>query len=311
MPKEFTDSIVRILSPDGKTVGAGFVVHEKGLIVTCTHVVEAAGGKPGSRVKIRFCATGEEQEVYIVPEYWRTSDAEDVAILQASLPKKVAPIVLGSSIGVEERTFITFGFPLGEELEGLKGECKVIGRIETKRGFSLLQLHSTQVTSGFSGAPLLDNLTKRVVGMVTYITIPDRYGRLVETAFAIPTETLREVCRDLQISDFCPYRGLDPFTESDAEFFFGRERAVDRLVESLRREPRFLAVLGPSGSGKSSLVQAGLISRLRKGALPGSDRWGIIIARPADIPFQQLEDRGLRGASENLAKAIQAWLDNH
>jgi len=59
---------------------------------------------------------------------------------------------------------------------------------------------------------------------------------------------------------------------------------MERLLDALRREPRFLAVLGPSGSGKSSVVQAGLIPKLRRGGLPGSDRWGIITARPGERP---------------------------
>ena len=59
---------------------------------------------------------------------------------------------------------------------------------------------------------------------------------------------------------------------------------MERLLDALRREPRFLAVLGPSGSGKSSVVQAGLIPKLWRGGLPGSDRWGIITARPGERP---------------------------
>ena len=61
----------------------------------------------------------------------------------------------------------------------------------------------------------------------------------------------------------CPYRGLEAFGPDDAKFFFGRENLTDWLVSDLRREVRaaqgvrFLAVLGPSGSGKSSVVLAG------------------------------------------------------
>ncbi len=58
----------------------------------------------------------------------------------------------------------------------------------------------------------------------------------------------------------CPYRGLEVFEEEHAEFFFGRDADVQRLVEKLKGT-RFLAVLGASGSGKSSLVRAGLVRR--------------------------------------------------
>src|SRR5262249_325364 len=151
-----------------------------------------------------------------------------------------------------------------------------------------LQLDSRQVTPGFSGAPIFDETTKRVVGMVVAITPPDEYQRLGTTAFAIPCETIREICSELQISDICPYRSLDVFNEEDAPFFFGRDRVVQKMIDSLKREPRFLAVLGPSGSGKSSVVRAGLIPALKQGRVPGSDRWGVLIIRPAAQPFEQL-----------------------
>src|SRR5262249_2187012 len=69
-----------------------------------------------------------------------------------------------------------------------------------------------------------------------------------------------------------PYKGLRAFEEADAADFFGRELLTRHQVERLR-ETRFLAVVGPSGSGKSSLVRAGLVPALRRGALPGSDTW--------------------------------------
>jgi basic membrane lipoprotein Med (substrate-binding protein (PBP1-ABC) superfamily)/DNA-binding SARP family transcriptional activator len=77
-----------------------------------------------------------------------------------------------------------------------------------------------------------------------------------------------------------PYKGLRPFTEEDAPDFFGREALVDRMLEALRAGARLVALVGPSGSGKSSAVAAGLIPRLRTGALPGSERWRITSALP-------------------------------
>jgi hypothetical protein len=71
-------------------------------------------------------------------------------------------------------------------------------------------------------------------------------------------------------ADICPYRGLQTFNEEDVEFFFGRNGDIQRLLEKLKAT-RFFAVLGPSGSGKSSVVRAGLIPRLRAGALPDSN----------------------------------------
>ena len=72
-----------------------------------------------------------------------------------------------------------------------------------------------------------------------------------------------------------PYKGLRPFTEADAVDFFGRDELVARLLkklspgDELQAPARFLAVVGPSGSGKSSMVKAGLIPVIRKGTIPG------------------------------------------
>lgn len=67
-----------------------------------------------------------------------------------------------------------------------------------------------------------------------------------------------------------PYRGLRSFSEADAAIFFGRERLVQRLIARLQEEHplrNFLAVVGPSGSGKSSVVSAGLVAAIRRGAI--------------------------------------------
>jgi type II secretory pathway predicted ATPase ExeA len=84
-----------------------------------------------------------------------------------------------------------------------------------------------------------------------------------------------------------PYRGIEPFGEDDAEVFYGRTALTKRLVESLRGR-RFLAVLGPSGSGKSSVVRAGLIPALRQGALPDSQNWGILPFKPGRSPLREI-----------------------
>jgi WD40 repeat protein/DNA-binding SARP family transcriptional activator len=88
-----------------------------------------------------------------------------------------------------------------------------------------------------------------------------------------------------------PYKGLSPFVEADAADFFGRDRLVDELVTRIG-EPddaaRFMAVVGPSGSGKSSLVRAGLVPALRRGAVPGSDGWYVIELHPGAHPFEEL-----------------------
>jgi hypothetical protein len=85
----------------------------------------------------------------------------------------------------------------------------------------------------------------------------------------------------------CPYRGLKTFDEEHAEFYFGRDNDIQRLLEKLKTT-RFLAVLGPSGSGKSSLVRAGLIPALRNGRLPDSHSWKLYVLTPGVRPLTAL-----------------------
>jgi energy-coupling factor transporter ATP-binding protein EcfA2 len=91
-----------------------------------------------------------------------------------------------------------------------------------------------------------------------------------------------------------PYRGLQIFDVEHAPFFFGREALTEWIIETLRSQlsqiqaNRFLAIIGPSGSGKSSLVRAGVITALRQGMLSGSEKWPIVIFKPGPDPIESL-----------------------
>jgi WD40 repeat protein/uncharacterized caspase-like protein len=98
----------------------------------------------------------------------------------------------------------------------------------------------------------------------------------------------------------CPYLGLRAFSEEEAAFFFGREALVQQLSGAVMVQP-FLAVVGASGSGKSSLVQAGLIAQLRQGKqIPGSNTWWISHCRPGAYPLTALAQCLGGSASEQL-----------
>jgi WD40 repeat protein len=98
-----------------------------------------------------------------------------------------------------------------------------------------------------------------------------------------------------------PFKGLQYFDEADAPIFFGREALTSQLIDRLRLPSpggaappgeglgvRFLAVVGASGSGKSSLARAGLVPAIRHGALPGSERWPVHVITPTAHPLEAL-----------------------
>ncbi|MCY7323671.1 MAG: caspase family protein [Phormidesmis sp. CAN_BIN36] len=96
----------------------------------------------------------------------------------------------------------------------------------------------------------------------------------------------------------CPYMGLRAFAEEDSKYFYGREGLTRKLIQEVGHQS-CLAVVGASGSGKSSIVQAGLIAQLRQGKqVPGSEQWWIGQMRPGDRPLESLARRLVDPGSE-------------
>ena len=102
-----------------------------------------------------------------------------------------------------------------------------------------------------------------------------------------PTATSEAQSRLGRMRVVCPFKGLASYDIADAGFFFGRERSVAELVARLAGSS-FVGVVGPSGTGKSSIVRAGLVPALADGVLPGSDRWAVALTRPGITPSADL-----------------------
>ncbi len=91
-----------------------------------------------------------------------------------------------------------------------------------------------------------------------------------------------------------PYQGLRAFREPDADRFFGRSRLVASVLEAIDAGETIVTLVGASGSGKSSVVRAGVVPALRGGALPGSGDWVVATMVPGSRPFVELEAALLR-----------------
>ena len=107
-----------------------------------------------------------------------------------------------------------------------------------------------------------------------------------------------------------PYKGLGPFDEVDASDFFGRDKLVSEMADALAGGDRLLVVVGPSGSGKSSAVRAGLVPALREGKVPGSDRWIVTTMMPGRHPFEQLEAALFRVSRTPLQGVLEQLTEN-
>ncbi len=113
------------------------------------------------------------------------------------------------------------------------------------------------------------------------------------------------------IGEDSPYPGLRAFSGNEADWFFGREALVHRVLERLEscltdRSP--LAVVAPSGAGKSSLLRAGVLPALARGKLPGSRHWPQLLLTPTADPLAVLASGlgTLTGADETLVAEAMA-----
>ncbi|HJU52568.1 MAG TPA: BMP family ABC transporter substrate-binding protein [Acidimicrobiia bacterium] len=125
---------------------------------------------------------------------------------------------------------------------------------------------------------------------------------LLQDPSLTPARLAREV---MHTESRNPYKGLGAFDELDANDFFGRDKLISELVDSLAGGARLLVVVGPSGSGKSSAVRAGLIPALRNRAVRGSDRWILSTMMPGRHPFEQLEAALLRVARTPVPAVLE------
>ena len=160
------------------------------------------------------------------------------------------------------------------DLKGEVGEQLI--QVESRGG------QTVKAQPGYSGSPVWDDSTGRAVGLLQVAPFADRAER---DAYLLPPRAIAEAWEepfDYLLVPANPYRGLKPFTADDEAVFFGRDRDIDDLTALVNAQPA-VVVVGPSGVGKSSLVQAGLIPRLQR-----QRQWSVALVRPGLDPWQRL-----------------------
>lgn len=295
-------ALLRISDDGGQVLGLGFLVSAD-LALTCAHVLpggrpsgsvpseragqaaDASGPVGGLRVDLPLAAPPGREEpssTGAVVERWlpRRPHGGDVALLRlaGSLPGAV-PARLIEAVEVWEHPARVFGFPAGRP-----GGVWHAGVLRARQADGWIQLDLAaagyRVSKGFSGSPVWDETLGGVVGMVAVAEMGEP-----PASYSIPTgrilaelPELRDVARPPS-----PFRGLSAFEEADAAVFHGRRTESD-VVASMLGPRRWVTVVGPSGSGKSSLVMAGVVPLMReRGAVP-------VVVRPGggNNPLQAL-----------------------
>jgi hypothetical protein len=212
---------------------------------------------PTATVRVDFPLVDGGGPVDAVVARWspiREDGSGDVALLRLSTPAPARTPPVRRIGRLWGHDFRVLGFP-----EGRTSGVWASGRIRGEQGTRWFQLHTSpgepRVEPGFSGSPVWDAGSGAVVGM----TVAAIRGDTTTVAYLIPIDTVFELDQELVP---CPYPGARPFDTEHAAYFYGRDDDIGRLADAVSRQP-LVAVAGPSGVGKSSLVRAGLLPRLR------------------------------------------------
>lgn len=192
MKHPIESSILRILKPNGETIGTGFLVSQK-LAVTCTHVVLNAGMDGENRIKVLFSNEMKPITAKVLEQTFNDIDL-DIAILQLdTIPAGVIPIRLGrASESRLNNPLYSFGYARAAGEQGIGGSGIFI-RMEGK----FIQFRMHEADHGHSGAPLYDENRGVVIGLIK--KGKDELGRNDDTTFAIAAETFLQVCPEIPI----------------------------------------------------------------------------------------------------------------
>lgn len=298
-PADLQKGLVRILA-DGdearRVVGAGFLVSTR-YILTCAHVVadalgipEDAPAAPTASVWLDWPLVAGSAPVTAKVACWhpvkaeaKRGELEDIAVLELAderpLPDTAQPVPV---VVVEDQAFFDrpvrmYGFAedRGDWVNGHLQGPVATGWVQLDH-----ELGRLCVASGFSGTAVWDKRENAAVGMIVGIATREN----VRSAYMIPAASLIRAwpALDEHSRPPNPYRGLEAFREQDARYFMGRDSDIEGVLAAVQQRS-FVAVVGASGSGKSSLLFAGVVPHLRQ-----RGNWLIADFRPRSDPFREV-----------------------
>lgn len=299
--EDLVSGVVRIWARGGadeeaRIVGTGFLVASD-LVLTCAHVAARAwGADPGEpeglgrTVRLDFPASAplrfiDATVVRWLPRRPAPGGAYDLAglALEGKAPPGARPLPLVVEDAPWGRSCKAFGFPAGRPdgayAAGELREVLANGWLLVKGGAEAREF----TRPGYSGGPVVTD-----AGVVGLLTEGDRDVRVRE-AVMLPVRTILAAWPALhQVLSRSPYPGLAAFTATDAPFFHGRDAVAAELAAALAAPPHLVVLAGPSGSGKSSLLAAGVLPRLAAGAGAEERGWLTALWAPGKAPYATL-----------------------
>ncbi|MFF3751719.1 trypsin-like peptidase domain-containing protein [Streptomyces sp. NPDC002018] len=290
----FEWGLARILGPDGEPRGAGFLLAPD-LVCTCAHLLvgqpQADSAAPDVPLRADFPLLADPSApVATTVAKWRPADDVLVLRLADEVPGTTPLPLAGLDVppwGIEARVY---GFPettrTGVNAHGVLRGGEGRGRFQLDAGQG-----SVPLAGGFSGSPVWDVQARAVVGM---LATRGRAG-LEGTAYLVPE---RRLALQEAADGSGPFKGLLRFEEEDSHLFHGREKETEDLTEAVRVRPLTL-LTGQSGTGKSSLLRAGLLPRLRERLRAAAgDRLCVLL-------LDQFEEYA---AAPRAARQVVTWL---
>jgi WD40 repeat protein len=298
-------AVARIVGVGGRVAGLGVLV-SRSEVVTCAHVVtevlgvEMASVAPIGELEVVFPRVPAAQRVLarVSKRGWAAMTDDflgDVAVLElvGPLPPGALPARLARGGDLRGHTYEVIGYRRGEPYPV---EIRAQGEIVGFSAHDRLQLGPATASGdrfkldrGCSGTPVFDLTLGHVVGLFQ-ITDTRTDSNL---SFALGTGRVFEAWPELleRYMRVCPYRPLAPFGPDDP-YFFGRMRLAEDVIGMVRRSRGWCMVQGPSGTGKTSLMQARVMPAL---------------ARDADALPVRLRPTDRSTAARALAAALSRW----
>ena len=316
----YESAIVRIVgrAAGRPTAGVGVLVGSRE-VVTCAHVVNAALGRnhreqsqpaTSDLVQLEFpmLPGPPVRTAAVAADAWRPppqtgASGGDVAglLLNEEAPAAAARAKFSRATEAPGTRLRVYGYP---DMPPREAGAWVDVDFKGEVGGNLIQVESRQdqtikAQPGYSGSPVWLDRDGVVVGLLHATAFADEPYR---DAYLLPAQMVAEAWEsqfDYLLVPQNPYRGLETFTVDDSALFFGRDTDIDALTARVTNQ-QLVMVVGPSGVGKSSLIQAGLIPRLKS-----EGRWSIAIVRPEKDPWHRLAAALLR-AQRNTDPMVPA-----
>lgn len=253
MKIQIDQSVVAILKGDN-ILGTGFVVSSHH-IITCAHVLESGNCGPGDVIKIRFEYNRDTVNFAEADtSYWRPG-GRDICILSLTnpLPENVKPLTFYIAADLQGLPFQSFGYPNLGTFEGTWATGLVKGLIRDNEGNSFLQISSSDLAKGMSGAPICEVHTNHVIGVLSFVYHPDKSLKHRDTAFAISVDDIYKLYGELIQISGCNSNTIPNNLLFHNDVFVNRCKEKKSCITRLQRY-RQVVISGLGGCGKSSLA---------------------------------------------------------